>query len=84
MTCAIKASVAKGERGRHLTAERCGLIGGWLDNGGAYAAVFQESDRTAAIIRVRLDAGALSLSPDRHNLVRDWSGEGGDAFNWGC
>ncbi|WP_179509842.1 HIRAN domain-containing protein [Sphingomonas melonis] len=68
----------------YLTAERCGLIGGWLDDGEAYSAVFQESGRTAAIIRVRFGAGALSLPPDRNDLVRDWSEEGGDAFDWGC
>jgi len=81
---AVAVFSARGIQLGYLTAERCGLIGGWLDNSEPYVAVFQEPGRTAAIIRVRFGAGELCLPPDRDDLVTDWSEEGGDAFDWGC
>lgn len=68
----------------YISFQRSGLISGWLDAGETYEAVFQEPGRTAAIIRVRFAGGEPSLPPERDDVVTDWSGEGGDAFDWGC
>ena len=81
---AVAVMSTRGIQLGYLTAERCGLIGGWLDLGESYQAVFQEPGRTAAIIRARFGGGDIRLPPERDDLVTDWSEEGGDAFDWGC
>ena len=81
---AVAVVSARGIQLGYLTAERCGLIGGWLDAGEKHEAVFQEPGRSAAIIRVRFGGGRLSLPPERNDVVWDRAEEGGDAFDWGC
>jgi hypothetical protein len=68
----------------YLTAERCGLIGAWLDHGEQYEARFQEPGRAAAIIRARFGGGPMQLPPERDDVTSDWSCEGGDGPDWGC
>lgn len=81
---AVAVLSARGIQLGYLTAERAPLVGGWIDAGETCEAVFQEAGRSAAIIRVRIGGGQLSLPPEREDAVRDWSEEGGDAVDWGC
>lgn len=81
---AVAVISARGIQLGYLTAERCGLIGGWLDADVKHEAVFQEPGRAAAIIRARFGGGRLKLPPERADVRRDWAGEGGDAYDWGC
>lgn len=82
---AVAVVSTRGVQLGYLTAERCGLIGGWLDAGEKYEAAFQEPGRRAAIIRVRFGGGGpMQLPPERDDVIWDRAEEGGDAFDWGC
>jgi hypothetical protein len=81
---AVAVVSARGIQLGYLRAERCGLIGSWLDAGEKYQAVFQEPGRSAAIIRARFGGGSLTLPPEREDVIWDRSEEGGDSFDWGC
>lgn len=81
---AVAVFSARGIQLGYLTAERCGLISGWLESGELCDAVFQEPGRSAAIIRVRFGEGRITLPQAREDVATDWSEEGGDAFDWGC
>ncbi|MDQ2763129.1 MAG: HIRAN domain-containing protein [Pseudomonadota bacterium] len=81
---AIAVVSARGIQLGYLTAERCGLIGGWLAAGEKHEVLFQEPGHRAAIIRARFGGGKLQLPPARDDIVWDRSEEGGDAFDWGC
>lgn len=45
----------------YITAERAPLVGGWLRNGRAVEAVFQEKTSYGGVIRVALDGTPLEL-----------------------
>lgn len=81
---AVAVKSARGVQLGYLSAERCGLIGRWLDAGDRYEAVFQEPGLTAAIIRVRFGGGRMTLPHQRQDVVNDGIEERGDAFDWGC
>jgi hypothetical protein len=82
---AIAVVSCRGIQLGYLTAERCGLIGGWLAAGEKHEAVFQEPGRYAAVIRVRFGGGRLSLPVERDDVVWDRQEMGyGEQVDWGC
>lgn len=82
---AIAVVSARGIQLGYLTAERCGLIGGWLAAGVKHEAVFQEPGRYAAVIRARFGGGQMTLPVERDDVVYDRQVWGyGEDVDWGC
>lgn len=62
---AVAVFSARGWQLGYLPAERCGWIGGKINAGEEFAAIFQGMVGRAAYVRVRFGGGAPTLPPER-------------------